>query len=281
MQIKDAAGKVVYDRPAIEELIRWRLWDRTGAGLMAELGSHQLDAASIFIHAMHKAHDPKAEKPHPLSVAAAADRPLFPADRDVEDHVYCVIEFPAPGYDAEGPLRQPQEDRRAVRLDQRQRFRRLRRDRLRHQGDADPGTGAGAVDHQGAGGAEQRQGVRRRGRRADAGHAGQRRGRRPAAKSGGGAKVSRGYTEELEHWAWCIRHPRPENQPRCGPKVALGDAVIALTTNMAARKGQRIEFKKEWFDIRQRRDAGGRSSQRSCELNTMSCRVRETHQPRS
>ena len=48
-QIKDAAGKVIYDRPAIEELIRWRLWDRTGAGLMAELGSHQLDAAGIFI----------------------------------------------------------------------------------------------------------------------------------------------------------------------------------------------------------------------------------------
>ena len=71
-----------------------------------------------------------------------------------------------------------------------------------------------------------------------------------AAKSaGGGAKVSRGYTEELEHWAWCIRNPDPENQPRCGPKVAMGDAVIALTTNMAARKGERIEFKKEWFDI--------------------------------
>ena len=35
--------------PALEELIRWRLWNRTGAGLMAELGSHQLDAASIFI----------------------------------------------------------------------------------------------------------------------------------------------------------------------------------------------------------------------------------------
>ena len=42
---------MVYDRPAIEELIRWRLWDRTGAGLMAELGSHQFDAASIFISA--------------------------------------------------------------------------------------------------------------------------------------------------------------------------------------------------------------------------------------
>ena len=34
-----------------EELIRWRLWNRTGGGLMAELGSHQLDAASIFISA--------------------------------------------------------------------------------------------------------------------------------------------------------------------------------------------------------------------------------------
>ena len=36
---------------ALEELIRWRLWDRTGGGLMAELGSHQLDAAGIFISA--------------------------------------------------------------------------------------------------------------------------------------------------------------------------------------------------------------------------------------
>ncbi len=103
-QIKDAAGHVIYDRPAIEELIRWRLWDRTGAGLMAELGSHQLDAAGIFIHAAHKAVNPDAEKPHPLSVSAAADRPLFPPDRDIEDHVYCLIEFPAPGYDPKDPF---------------------------------------------------------------------------------------------------------------------------------------------------------------------------------
>ena len=240
---------MLYDGPAIEELIRWRLWDRTGAGLMAELGSHQLDAAGIFIHAMHKAHDPTAEKPHPLSVAAAADRPLFPADRDVEDHVYCIIEFPAPGYDAKDPIAEPEEDRRAIHVDQRQRLRRLRRDRLRHQGDAGPGAGAGDVDRHRAGGAEQRHGVGRRGRRADAGHPGQRRADGRCARAGGGPKVSRGYAEELEHWAWCIRHRDPQNQPRCGPKVALGDAVIALTTNMAARQGARIEFKKEWFDI--------------------------------
>jgi hypothetical protein len=63
--------------------------------------------------------------------------------------------------------------------------------------------------------------------------------------------VSRGYTEEIEHWVWCIRKD-PTNrdrevEPRCHPEMALGDAVIALTANIAAREGRRIEFKKEWF----------------------------------
>ena len=34
-----------------------------------------------------------------LNVVAAADRPIFPPDRDCEDHVFCILEFPAPGYD--------------------------------------------------------------------------------------------------------------------------------------------------------------------------------------
>jgi hypothetical protein len=61
--------------------------------------------------------------------------------------------------------------------------------------------------------------------------------------------VSRGYAEELEHWAWCIRNPAPENKPRCHPEVAMGDAIIALVTNMAAREGKRIDFKDEWFQV--------------------------------
>lgn len=61
--------------------------------------------------------------------------------------------------------------------------------------------------------------------------------------------AQRGYTEEIEHWAWCVRNRDPENQPRCTPQIALADATIALTTNMAIRQGTRIEFKKEWFDI--------------------------------
>jgi hypothetical protein len=61
--------------------------------------------------------------------------------------------------------------------------------------------------------------------------------------------MSRGYTEEIEHWAWCIRNPAPDHQPHCRPEIALGDAVIALTSNLAIAKRERIEFKPEWFDI--------------------------------
>ncbi len=98
--IKDASGKVVYECTPLEELIRWRLWDRTSAGMMAELGSHQLDAASIFVSALYPE---GAEHPHPLRVVAAANRPIFPPDRDIEDHVCCIIEFPMPEYKEEDP----------------------------------------------------------------------------------------------------------------------------------------------------------------------------------
>ena len=67
-----------------------------------------------------------------------------------------------------------------------------------------------------------------------------------AADSG---PVSRGYTEEIEHWAWCIRNPSPQNRPKCHPKVAMADAIIALVSNMAIRDQKRIEFKPEWFEI--------------------------------
>ena len=37
-------------------------------------------------------------------------------------------------------------------------------------------------------------------------------------------------------------------QPRCNPRIALGDAVIALVTNIAADKGESVSFKESWFD---------------------------------
>src|SRR5262249_29247630 len=76
--------------------------------------------------------------------------------------------------------------------------------------------------------------------------------------------VSRGYTEEMAHLAHCVRmHQKAEKAndketmelwrvgakaPRCHGKVAMADAIIALTSNLAMRQRQRIEFKEAWFD---------------------------------
>jgi predicted dehydrogenase len=76
----------------------------------------------------------------------------------------------------------------------------------------------------------------------------------PAKTAQGSGPVSRGYREEIEHWAWCIRENNWEIQPRCNGHVALGDAVIALTAKLAVRNSQRpgghgfIAFQPEWFD---------------------------------
>src|SRR5262245_1634107 len=81
-----------YDYKSMEELVRWRLYNRTGGGLMAELGSHQLDAASIFLG-----------KVKPLSVMGVGTRSFFgnianPNDRDnprgIDDQVFVTFEFP-------------------------------------------------------------------------------------------------------------------------------------------------------------------------------------------
>ncbi|NUQ65277.1 MAG: Gfo/Idh/MocA family oxidoreductase [Pirellulales bacterium] len=239
-EFKDKSGKVIYRRPAIEELIRWRLWDRTGGGLMAELGSHQLDAASIFVSAMHG-----GQKQHPLSVVAAANRPLFPPDRDVEDHVYCLIEFPAPGYDANDPINKMKK----IGVQ----YASINGNGFGGYGEIVYGTkGTLILDREkevmlfrDSGGSKVSVG-KSSGPTMDTQASGP--PQAAAAGASGQAEVSRGYTEELEHWAWCIRNPAPENQPRCGPKVAMADAIIALTTNIAARQAKRIEFKEEWFD---------------------------------
>jgi hypothetical protein len=59
----------------------------------------------------------------------------------------------------------------------------------------------------------------------------------------------------MEHFAYCVRMWNQANKnerplPRCHGRVAMADAIIALTSNQAMRKHQRIEFKPSWFDDR-------------------------------
>jgi len=253
--VRDAQGNVIYEAPPIEELIRWRLWDRTSGGLMAELGSHQLDAASIFIAAAHG-----GQKQLPLCVMAAGNRPLFPPDRDIEDHVYCMIEFPAPGYDPKDPHG---------------RLKKITYAYASINGNGFGGYGETVFGTQGTLALETEKEamlwkthwvedhirlLASKGKppRLETVQQADQWDKEAAALGTLATSVAvRGYTEEIEHWAWCIRNPAPENQPRCHPKVALADAVIALTTNLAARLAEkapnnplagRIEFKPEWFD---------------------------------
>ena len=239
-------------RTPLEELIRWRLWNRTGGGLMAELGSHQLDAAGIFVSAMHGA----GAKVKPLTVTAVGNRSIFPADREVDDHVYCMYEYPAPGYfDESGAVADPNKKivvtyssingngfgdysevvmgTKGTLILEKEQDVMLYKDSARDTRItvAKAKDGAPTLDTTESGGSSTAVG---------------------GGPGGAGGPPSRGYTEEMEHWAWCIRNPAPENQPRCKPEVAIADAVIALVSNIAlANPGSqpRIEFKPEWFDI--------------------------------
>lgn len=252
--ISDDAGKQLYECTPMEELIRWRLWNRTGGGLMAELGSHQLDAASIFISAVHG-----GQKQYPLCVNAASNRPLFPPDRDIDDHVYCLFEFPAPGYDPNDPINKRKRISVAY---------------ASINGNGHGGYGETVFGTEGTLLLEKEQeALLYRTHSVDDKVAVVKNGEKSGdvgelsiklntdgdptsaaiARLALGDDISRGYTEQLEHWAWCIKNPEAleeeHGRPHCHPKVALTDAVIALTTNIAAEKGERIDFKKEWFDI--------------------------------
>jgi len=246
--IRDAGGNVLYECPAAEELIRWRLWDRTGGGLMAELGSHQLDAAGIFIAAAHA-----GEKQYPMNVSAASNRPLFPPDRDVCDHVYCLFEYPGPGFEPDNPVTEV--NRVGVQY-------------ASINGNGYGGYGESVYGTEGtlqllteqdvmlwrtAFTRDKTKVVFSRGKGGpvllsdDNGD--------PESLAIGqmaSKHADRGYRAQIEHWAWCIRQnpdaSDPEVRPRCDPKVALGDAVIALTTNKAAAEAVKVDFQEEWFD---------------------------------
>ncbi len=233
-------------RTPLQELIRWRLWNRTGGGLMAELGSHQLDAAGIFVSAMHG----PGKKVKPLTVTAVGNRSIFPADREIDDHVYCMYEYPAPGYEEDnnkkivvtyssingngfGDYGEVVLGTKGTLVLEREQevmlYKGAAKDTRVTVAKAKDGTPALDTTESGGGGG------------AVAG--------KPGTE---GAPPSRGYTEEMEHWAWCIRNPAPENQPRCKPEVAIADAVIALVSNIALANPEtqaRITFKPEWFDI--------------------------------
>jgi predicted dehydrogenase len=249
-----------YGYKSAEELVRWRLYNRTGGGLMAELGSHQLDACSIFLG-----------KVHPLAVSGVGGKYFYQDDREVEDHVFCTFEFPGKNYwaDAARPQVKDKNDKVIVTYSS------INTNGFEPYGECVMGTQGTMV-------VEQEQTVMLYGATPGAarstsvtvgktgsgltavdssgstGPADTRAGQQGQGALGGA--ISRGYREEMEHFAYCVKmwndkSVDKKDRPwvRCHGKVAMADAVIALTSNLAMRgrggKGpERIEFKNEWFD---------------------------------
>ncbi|MBB3206612.1 putative dehydrogenase [Rhodopirellula rubra] len=264
---------------AAEELHRWRLFQRTGAGLMAELGSHQLDAVSIFLSSLRD----DGKKVHPLTVHAVGGRHIMPVDREVGDHVYCMYEFPGPEY-------APSFD--VGYYDRVENYPKSKKVKGGYE-QIDPVAGYetdpnkkvvvtySSINGNGFGGwgevvmgskgtlvmdketdvylyrgsdTSSKAGVAKKagGYALDTSASGD--FSAPVAQAASSGPVSRGYQEEIEHWAYCIRNPDGENKPRCYPAVAMGDAVIALGTNVALKRANRgesgfMKFEEEWFDV--------------------------------
>ncbi len=259
-----------YIRTELEELVRWRLWERTGGGLMAELGSHQLDASTIFCSALRQ----DGKKAHPLTVHAVGGRHIFPMDRDAEDHVYCMYEFPGPEYDKDfdvgyynkaddyppkgkGIPNYSQDPNKKIVVT----YSTINGNGFGGYGEVVMGTkGTLVLDREKEimlyKDSDTSSKVSVKGDKGGFSLDTQASGNYAAAsvaKAAAGEDVSRGYTEEIEHWAWCIRNPDPENKPKCYPEVAMADAVIALTTNVAMAQGARgeagyVKFQDSWFE---------------------------------
>jgi predicted dehydrogenase len=267
-----------YDYKSMEELVRWRLYERTGGGLMAELGSHQLDACSIFLG-----------KKHPLAVTGVGGKYYYSDDREVDDHVFVTFEFPGAEYHAvnkdgepikgkngESIVRKPKDDRVVVTYSSisTNAFETYGECLMGSRGtmvvageqqvmlfaernpyDKDSGSpratsvsvtsaarNAPVLDASATSGP------------ADSGPA----AAQAVAGGGAGGPVSRGYREEMEDFAYCVRmyeqagseeeRKKWLTKPRCHGRVAMADAIIALASNAAMQTHQRIEFNDKWFD---------------------------------
>ena len=255
------ADGATYDRPAIEELIRWRLWNRTGGGLMAELGSHQLDAASIFVAAAHG-----GKKQFPLSVSASGSRSLFNSlDRDVDDHISALYDYPAPNYDPADELGSQRKITVA--------YSTINGNGFGGYGETVFGTkGTLLIETEKEGLLYRTSAVNDKTRVAKSASgepdividdAGDKLSAAIGYQGVYATDVSRGYCEEIEHWAYCIRknpeanadmtddaaEGKPKLLTRCRGEVAIWDAIIALATNISSDLRETVPFDPAWFDV--------------------------------
>jgi predicted dehydrogenase len=272
--VADKVKQYGYD--TIDELVRWRTYHETGGGLMAELGSHQMDACSIFLGHVH-----------PLAVTAVGGKYFYRKgrnDRQCEDAVFVTYEFPGKDH-PKGPAR-PDGTRgndesdvvvvtyssvntngfesygecvtgsRGTMIVEMEQSVMLYPEKDPNSKAAGPARALTATVDAAAKGKPALEASSTVGGAAAAAPAA------GPAVAGTGGPVSKGYKEEMEDFAYCIRLLQggkasyekdsggqyKTRLPRCHGEVAMADAIIALTANQAMKKRERIPFKDDWFD---------------------------------
>jgi predicted dehydrogenase len=256
---------------SVEQLVRWRLYAETGGGLMAELGGHQLDACSIFLG-----------KVHPLYVSGVGVKSFYRPghnDRNIDDHVFVHYEFPGKNH-PDGPNKgKDKEDVVVISyssistngfepygecvmgshgtmiVESEQSLMLYTEKDPSKKVAGTPKSMTVTVDAKGKGAPVLEAASTWGGPAASptAAAAG-------AAPAGTAGPISRGYREEMEDFAYCIREWNDsqgyekdelgkyrQRLPRCHGEVAMADAIIALTANRAMHGHERIEFKPAWF----------------------------------
>ena len=265
--LKDPKAVEKYGYKTIKELTRWRLYDRTGGGLMAELGSHQLDASSIFLG-----------KVHPLSVQGVGGKFFYGPgrnDRESDDSVFVTFEFPGPKHPKAGKGGTDANDIVVVTYSS------INTNSFESYGECLMGSRGTMIVE------EEREvylfkepepGKAKSGGKDTGIAVTSTKDGKPVTEAsstwgGAGAAVVkqanapkwdtnvRGYRSEMEHFAFCVRKwdkkigwekkdgKFVQEVPRCHGEVAMADAILALTANMAMDKKTRIVFEPEWFEV--------------------------------
>lgn len=258
----------------VKELVRWRLYDKTGGGLMAELGSHQLDASSIILGHVH-----------PLAVSGIGGKYFYGKDRndrESDDGVFVTYEFPGPEH-PKGAKKGTNENDIVIVT-----YSSFNTNSFEDYGECVMGSRGTMILSKEAEVylyKEPEPGKANSGGRDTKVVVGTGGDKKPAMEAtstwggGGGAAISkapgagawdsavRGYRTEMEHFAYCVRewqklgkpvsYEKAESghglkyadiMPRCHGEVAMADAILALTGNMAMAKKERIVFEEDWFN---------------------------------
>jgi len=258
---------------SVEQLVRWRIFDKTGGGLMAELGSHQLDAASIFLGNVH-----------PIAVSGVGGKYFYGPgrnDREGDDGVFVNYEFPGPNHPKGRNKGKDENDIVVVS------YTSFNTNSFEKYGECLMGSRGTMVVEMESDVylyKEPEPGKKDSGGRDTAVAVTTAGGGKPAMEAtstwggaGGPAVVKapgaaawdtpvRGYRTEMEHFAYCLRRWQELKQPvsyekgsdgkmkyadilpRCHGEVAMADAILALTANMAMKKRERIVYEDGWFN---------------------------------